>query len=138
MFRKPCAGHAGRRRDHHRAVGTAQRFEPGREAPDDRIVGRAGSRDGCAYHCLTGAGGYFVAGTDIAEMAPVRAIKEVVMMGQDVPLETALLLERKALQLLFDSADQREGMQAFLESALPRTRGIRRFDVVFFTVVGDD
>jgi len=43
----------------------------------------------------------------------------VVQLGQDVPLETALLLERKAFQLLFDSADQKEGMRAFLEKRSP-------------------
>ena len=50
----------------------------------------------------------------------VRAIKEVVRLGQDVPLETALALERKAFLLLFDSADQKEGMQAFLEKRAPK------------------
>jgi enoyl-CoA hydratase/carnithine racemase len=49
----------------------------------------------------------------------VRAIKEVIRLGQDVPLETALALERKAFVLLFDSADQKEGMQAFLEKRTP-------------------
>jgi enoyl-CoA hydratase/carnithine racemase len=50
----------------------------------------------------------------------VRAIKEVVRLGQDVPLETALALERKAFLLLFDSADQKEGMRAFLEKRAPK------------------
>jgi enoyl-CoA hydratase len=61
----------------------------------------------------------------VAAMPPlaVRAIKEVVLMGQDVPMETALLLERKAFQLLFDSADQREGMSAFLEKRAPVYQG---------------
>jgi enoyl-CoA hydratase/carnithine racemase len=45
----------------------------------------------------------------------VRAIKEVVQLGQDAPLETALALERKAFQLLFATEDQKEGMAAFLE-----------------------
>jgi enoyl-CoA hydratase len=45
----------------------------------------------------------------------VLAIKEVMRLGQDVPLETALALERKAFQLLFDTGDQKEGMRAFLE-----------------------
>ena len=44
----------------------------------------------------------------------VRAIKEVMQLGQDVPLETALQLERKAFQLLFATEDQKEGMNAFL------------------------
>lgn len=61
----------------------------------------------------------------IAAMPPlaVRAIRDVVRQGQDAPLETALLLERKAFQLLFDSADQKEGMAAFLEKRAPRYQG---------------
>jgi enoyl-CoA hydratase/carnithine racemase len=57
----------------------------------------------------------------VVEMPPlaVRAVKEVVQLGQDAPLETALTLERKAFQLLFDSADQKEGMRAFLEKRRP-------------------
>lgn len=53
----------------------------------------------------------------VAAMPPlaIAAILEVVQTGQDAPLETALLLERKAFQLLFDSTDQKEGMRAFLE-----------------------
>jgi enoyl-CoA hydratase len=53
----------------------------------------------------------------ILKMPPlaVLAIKEVMRLGQDVPLETALALERKAFQLLFDTEDQKEGMRAFLE-----------------------
>ncbi|MDB5893566.1 MAG: enoyl-CoA hydratase [Rhodoferax sp.] len=61
----------------------------------------------------------------VAAMPPlaVRSIKEVVLMGQDAPMETALLLERKAFQLLFDSADQREGMAAFMEKRAPAYLG---------------
>jgi len=57
-----------------------------------------------------------LAGT-ILKMPPlaVLAIKEVMRLGQDVPLETALALERKTFQLLFDTEDQKEGMRAFLE-----------------------
>jgi enoyl-CoA hydratase len=53
----------------------------------------------------------------VAVMPPlaVRAILEVVQQGQDAPLDTALLLERKAFQVLFDSHDQKEGMRAFLD-----------------------
>ena len=53
----------------------------------------------------------------------VRAIKEVVQLGHDAPLETALLLERKAFQILFDSEDQKEGMRAFLEKRSPKYQG---------------
>jgi enoyl-CoA hydratase len=61
----------------------------------------------------------------IAEMPPlaVAAIKEVVKAGADLPLDGALLLERKAFQILFDSQDQKEGMRAFLEKRPPEYRG---------------
>lgn len=57
----------------------------------------------------------------IAAMPPlaVRAIKEVVQLGQDAPLETALALERRAFVNLFGGAGQREGMRAFLEKRAP-------------------
>lgn len=53
----------------------------------------------------------------------VRAIKEVIQLGGDVPLETALALERKAFVQLFDSEDQKEGMHAFLEKRSPSFTG---------------
>lgn len=53
----------------------------------------------------------------------VAQIKEVVLAGQDSTLETALMLERKAFQLLFDSDDQKEGMRAFLEKRKPSYHG---------------
>jgi enoyl-CoA hydratase len=54
---------------------------------------------------------------DIAALSPlaVAQIKEVMLLGADLPLESALALERKAFQLLFDSKDQKEGAQAFLD-----------------------
>jgi enoyl-CoA hydratase len=61
----------------------------------------------------------------IASMPPlaVLQIKEAVLAGQDASLETALLLERKAFQLLFATSDQKEGMRAFLEKRKPEFRG---------------
>jgi enoyl-CoA hydratase/carnithine racemase len=50
-------------------------------------------------------------------------IKEVLLAGQDASLETALMLERKAFQMLFDSRDQKEGMKAFAEKRRPRYEG---------------
>jgi len=57
----------------------------------------------------------------IAGMPPlaVRAIKEVMQLGADAPLDTALALERKAFVALFDTQDQKEGMRAFLEKRPP-------------------
>ena len=61
----------------------------------------------------------------IVSMPPlaVAAIKEVVKQGQDMPLASALLLERKEFQILFDSDDQVEGMQAFLDKRPPDYSG---------------
>jgi enoyl-CoA hydratase len=61
----------------------------------------------------------------IAALPPVaaRKIKEVVLHGADLPLEAALLLERQAFQLMFDTADQKEGMAAFIEKRAPQFRG---------------
>jgi enoyl-CoA hydratase len=54
---------------------------------------------------------------EIAALPPlaVAQIKEVMLAGADLPLDSALVLERKAFQLLFDSKDQKEGARAFLE-----------------------
>lgn len=63
--------------------------------------------------------------TLIASRPPlaVTQIKEVLIAGEDASLETGLMLERKAFQLLFASDDKREGMQAFLEKRKPQFRG---------------
>ncbi|MCP5145939.1 MAG: enoyl-CoA hydratase/isomerase family protein [Gammaproteobacteria bacterium] len=53
----------------------------------------------------------------------VAAIRQVVRQGQDLPLTAALQLERTAFTALFDSADQVEGMQAFLDKRKPDYRG---------------
>lgn len=53
----------------------------------------------------------------------ISQIKEVLLAGQDASLETALMLERKAFQLLFASRDQQEGMQAFLDRRTAEFKG---------------
>ncbi|CAA7618003.1 enoyl-CoA hydratase [Magnetospirillum sp. SS-4] len=62
----------------------------------------------------------------ISRMPPlaIAQIKEVMLAGQDAPLETALMLERKAFQMLFASRDQKEGMKAFLDKRKPAYEGI--------------
>jgi len=50
-------------------------------------------------------------------------MKEVVLAGQDMSLDAAIMLERKAFQLLFDTKDQKEGMNAFLENANRSIKG---------------
>lgn len=61
----------------------------------------------------------------IASMPPLAAmqIKEVILAGMDASLDTALMLERKANQLLFATRDQKEGMQAFIEKRKPKFEG---------------
>ena len=61
----------------------------------------------------------------IAAMPPLAAmqIKEVVLAGMDASLDTALMLERKANQLLFATRDQKEGMQAFVAKRKPKFEG---------------
>jgi enoyl-CoA hydratase/carnithine racemase len=63
--------------------------------------------------------------TTIASMPPlaIAAIKEVALAGEDSSLDAGLLLERKAFQLLFATADQKEGMRAFLEKRKPEFEG---------------
>ncbi len=46
----------------------------------------------------------------------VRKIKEVVLAGADMSLDAALLLERQAMHLLFDTEDQKQRMRAFIAS----------------------
>jgi enoyl-CoA hydratase/carnithine racemase len=54
------------------------------------------------------------------------SIKEAVNQGLELPLSGALAFERKLFELLFDSADQKEGMTAFLEKRQPDYSGNKR------------
>lgn len=64
-------------------------------------------------------------GQQIAAMPQlaVKAIREALRLGADVPLETALALERRLFERLFDTQDQKEGMRAFLEKRPPIYQG---------------
>ena len=61
----------------------------------------------------------------VAGMPPkaVRAIKRVVALGADQPLDVALALENREFLLLFDTQDKTEGMRAFLDKRAPRYTG---------------
>ena len=76
--------------------------------PDDKVVSRA-----------------IEVGQKITRMPPlaIKLTKEVVNAGMDASLETGLLLERKAFEVLFDTEDQKEGMRAFIEKRRPEYRG---------------
>ena len=47
--------------------------------------------------------------------AALRAIKEAVIEGMNVPLQQGLAFERKSFALLFDQPDKTEGITARLE-----------------------
>ena len=66
-----------------------------------------------------------VIASEIAAQPPIAVmqIKEIVNAGINAPLETALMLERKALLLQFATQDQKEGMRAFLEKRKPKFEG---------------
>ena len=61
----------------------------------------------------------------IAEMPPlaVAAIKRTLAIGADLPLPAAMTIENREFLMLFDSADQKEGMTAFLEKRRPVFKG---------------
>lgn len=57
----------------------------------------------------------------IAKLPPIsqRLIKEVTLAGVDAPLDTGLALERRAVQILFDTDDLQEGIAAFFDKREP-------------------
>ena len=62
---------------------------------------------------------------EIADMPPISVmqIKEIVNAGLNAPLDTALMLERKALLVQFATQDQKEGMRAFIEKRKAKFEG---------------
>ena len=62
---------------------------------------------------------------EVASRAPlaVVAAKQAVNRAFEFPLSAGLAEERSLFYALFDSADQKEGMQAFIEKRKPQWRG---------------
>lgn len=62
---------------------------------------------------------------EVASRAPlaILAAKEAINRAFEFPLSTGLAEERNLFYALFDSADQKEGMQAFIEKRKPQWRG---------------
>lgn len=62
----------------------------------------------------------------IASMPPitVQQIKDVVLNGADIPLSAALRMEAKAHELMYGTADMREGTRAFGEKREPNYQGL--------------
>ncbi len=73
---------------------------------------------------MAGAGTIDMA-KQIAELPPlaIEQAKEAVLRGMDGALDTGLALEAKAIQLLFSSQDQKEGMAAFIVKRKPKFIG---------------
>lgn len=61
----------------------------------------------------------------IARLPPVaaREIKRLILSGSDQPLETALAEERRTFISMFDTEDQKEGMNAFIDKRKPEFKG---------------
>lgn len=61
----------------------------------------------------------------IAKLPPlaIAYTKEVILAGEDISLDAALLLERRTFEMLFASSDQKEGMRSFLEKRAPHFVG---------------
>ena len=53
----------------------------------------------------------------------VGHIKRAVQTGSEIPLESALALERELQQRLFESEDAREGLEAYLAKRAPQFKG---------------
>jgi enoyl-CoA hydratase/carnithine racemase len=62
---------------------------------------------------------------EIAALPPLalKFIKESVGLADNAPLDAGLDYERRSFQLLFSTADQKEGMAAFLEKRKPTYEG---------------
>ncbi|GAA4327604.1 enoyl-CoA hydratase [Pigmentiphaga soli] len=94
----------------------------------DRVDAAEALRIGLVSRVLPQAGLREAAATlaaRIAANAPlsVRAVKRMVLQGQDMPMDAAMDAERCAFGLLYQSEDRIEGRKAFAEKRPPRFLG---------------
>ncbi len=63
---------------------------------------------------------------EVAALPPltVMQIKDSVLSGADIPLSSALQIERKAHELMYGTQDMREGTNAFAEKRKPGFKGM--------------
>ena len=90
------------------------------DAREIGLVNRVYEREGFAEQVLEYARGFCPPGK--ASMA-VGRIKRAVQSGLETSFESGIALERELQQQLFQSADAREGLQAYLEKRKPRFAG---------------
>ena len=85
-----------------------------REAFEAGLVSKVVEGDGAVAEAISIA-------TTIAAMPPlaVAEIKQVLHAGMETNLDTALMLERRAAYLLFESDDKRAAMAAFVDKKKP-------------------
>ena len=60
---------------------------------------------------------------EVRKLLAIEQVKECVLCGMDASLDTGLALETKAIQMLFASQDQKEGMAAFIEKRKAKFQG---------------
>ncbi|AKH98865.1 short chain enoyl-CoA hydratase [Hoeflea sp. IMCC20628] len=89
-----------------------------REAFDAGLVSKVVDGDGAVAEAIS------IAGT-IAAMPPlaVDEIKQVLLAGMEINLDAALMLERRAAYLLFETEDRRTAMTAFINKNKPTYSG---------------
>jgi len=94
------------------------RFMSAREAYDAGLVTRVVSKEEFLSEAMRLA-------KEIAERPPValKLGKEAVLKADEMSLSEALDYERKLLYTLFSTADQKEGMKAFMEKRPPKFTG---------------
>ncbi|VVT01218.1 enoyl-CoA hydratase-related protein [Hoeflea sp. EC-HK425] len=88
------------------------------EAFDAGLVSKVVERDRAVAEAIKIA-------TSIAAMPPlaVAEIKQVLLAGMEVNLDTALMLERRAAYLLFETEDKRTAMEGFINKNKPTFSG---------------